>query len=247
MIVAAHPDDETIGAGSQLRLFSDPRIVHVTDGAPRNEADAHAAGCATREQYARVRRAEFLAVLQLAGIDAGRAAELCFTDQEAMLHLPEITARIAEMLERYRPVSVFTHPYEGGHPDHDATAFAVHAACRMAATPPLIMEFTSYHDAGGRMVTGEFLPGDSDVIEIHVTGPARILKERMFACYATQKHMLVNFPVSQERFRAAPEYDFTRPPYRGPLLYERFGWASGERFRALAASAMEALGLHQPI
>ncbi len=36
MIVVAHPDDETIGLGAQLRRFEDALLVHVTDGAPRD-------------------------------------------------------------------------------------------------------------------------------------------------------------------------------------------------------------------
>jgi len=247
LIVAAHQDDEVIGTGSLLPCFSDPRIVHVTDGAPRNEADAHAAGCGSREHYARLRRAELLSALQLAGIDGARALELCFIDQEAMLHLADIAVRVAELVRQYRPACVFTHPYEGGHPDHDATAFAVHAACSMVDDPPTIIEFTSYHGAEGAMVTGQFLPNGGEITEISLTDSARQLKRKMFDCYATQQHMLIHFDIAAERFRAAPGYDFTRPPHGGMLLYERFGWASGERFRALASEALQRLAIHQPI
>ena len=40
---------------------------------------------------------------------------------------------------------VITHPYEGGHPDHDACAFAARAAVRHSANKAKLMEFTSYH------------------------------------------------------------------------------------------------------
>jgi hypothetical protein len=55
--------------------------------------------------------------------------------------------------------------------------------------------------------------------------------------------MLRRFPVDEERFRAAPVYDFSQPPHAGKLLYEHFNWGmTGERWRSLAAGAAQALG-----
>src|SRR5688572_25105634 len=36
MIIVAHQDDESVGAGSRLCKLTDAWVVHVTDGAPRN-------------------------------------------------------------------------------------------------------------------------------------------------------------------------------------------------------------------
>jgi hypothetical protein len=47
MIVVAHPDDETIGMGAQLRRFNDALLVQLTDGAPRDGHDANAHGTST--------------------------------------------------------------------------------------------------------------------------------------------------------------------------------------------------------
>src|SRR6476646_4862382 len=35
-ILAAHPDDETIGASALLARFDEPQVIYLTDGAPRN-------------------------------------------------------------------------------------------------------------------------------------------------------------------------------------------------------------------
>ena len=34
IVVAAHPDDETAGAGALLAELADPLVVHATDGSP---------------------------------------------------------------------------------------------------------------------------------------------------------------------------------------------------------------------
>jgi hypothetical protein len=91
------------------------------------------------------------------------------------------------------------------------------------------------------METGAFLPG-APVTEVRLTEAAGERKHRMFGCFATQREMLDNFAIGVERFRPAPEYDFTAPPHAGLLFYEQFDWGmTGERFRALAARALEDL------
>jgi LmbE family N-acetylglucosaminyl deacetylase len=240
--VVAHPDDETIGMGGLLPELKQPVLVHLTGGSPADPAAARNAGFPTPEDYAQARRREFLAAIQLAGIPPERAWEIGLTDQQVGLHLVEAARRLASIFAATRPVLVFTHPYEGGHPDHDATAFAVHAACRLTADPPAILEFTSYHSGDGAMETGRFLPGATDVTEISLSEDARCLKRKMFDCFDSQRQMLSNFPIGTERFRPAPEYDFTVPPHAGQLFYEQFDWGmTGERFRALARQALRAL------
>ncbi|MEO5568891.1 MAG: hypothetical protein ABIR92_10385, partial [Gemmatimonadaceae bacterium] len=57
---------------------------------------------------------------------------------------------------------MLTHPYEGGHSDHDSTAFAVHLATGMllreGRRAPIILELTSYHNYGGARRLFSFLP-----------------------------------------------------------------------------------------
>jgi len=63
MIVVAHPDDETMGMGAQLCRLDDALLVHATDGAPRDECGARAAGFASATEYAAARKAEVRAAL----------------------------------------------------------------------------------------------------------------------------------------------------------------------------------------
>jgi len=253
VVVAAHPDDEVIGAGARLPQLRTAWFLHVTDGSPANLSDALAAGCPTREEYARQRRRELHAALALAGIDSQQTLALGLDDQEVSWHLPALVNTLAEVLNRLRPEVVLTHPYEGGHPDHDATALGVHAACRrlrrQAVPVPALVEMTSYHAGPEGMRVGEFLrAGSGKVITLVLSEAERAFKQRLFECYRSQRKVLSSFPTACERFRLAPCYDFTRAPHEGRLFYENFDWGmTGARWRSLAATCLEALGIAGPL
>ncbi len=247
LMVLAHPDDETVGASSRLTRIEVAALVYVTDGAPRDGHDAHAAGFATIEEYAQARRAETLRALAHAGISSERAAFLDYPDQQAAFNLLPLATDLRRWIVATRPEIILTHPYEGGHPDHDAVAFAVHAA---VATPipeghkqPVIIEFTSYHARGDGWAFGEFLPAP-DVAEraVPLTADGQALKQRLLSCYRSQATTLQGVPLEQERFRIAPTYDFTRPPHEDQVLYERHSWGmTVSNWCALAAAANELL------
>jgi LmbE family N-acetylglucosaminyl deacetylase len=162
--------------------------------------------------------------MALAGVPADRLVALGWPDQEAALHLRELTDDLALRLAGCEVV--LTHAYEGGHPDHDATAFAVrHAAERMGPGAPAIVEMPFYRAGGEGRLAQSFAPapgGDETVIAL---GPDEVrLKERVFAAHATQREVLGWFSTATERFRPARRYDFRALPNGGALLYEQFGW-----------------------
>lgn len=248
MLVLAHPDDETVGAASLLPALTTATFVYVTDGAPRDDRDARRAGCATREAYAERRQGETLSALESVGVARHRVEFVDCVDQEAAIQLPMLIRWLEILIREQRPSIVLTHPYEGGHPDHDACAFVVHTiAERLAAAGeprPIVAEFTSYHANGaGGWTFGEFLSArGEDVIERKLSAAERNLKRRLIGCYRSQRSVLQHVPLDLERFRVAPEYDFSAPPHRGRLLYETFGWEiSGARWREHAARALHDL------
>lgn len=251
VLVAAHPDDEIIGAGLALSSLPKGWVIHVTDGAPRNMDDAFSLGFATRQEYARVRRAEAIAGLAFCGVAEQHAVELGFVDQEASLNLTRIAATLRDQFQAIQPSMVVTHAYEGGHPDHDATAFGVHAACRLCFSirgiAPTIIEFGSYHARGDDVAVLEFLPNGGEVKRVALSAEAQQLKRRMIRAHATQRLVIERFPVEYECFRQAPSYDFTKPPHQRSLYYEKYDWGmSGERFRRLATNAIKELNLEYP-
>jgi LmbE family N-acetylglucosaminyl deacetylase len=254
MLVAAHPDDETVGAGSRLPRLAQARFVCVTDGAPRNGEDAARHGLLPAE-YARARRLELQTVLVRCGIAPGRLQSLDCPDQQASLQLAPLAQRLAQSMQEDGIEAVLTQPYEGGHPDHDATAFIVHAAAallrKQGGHAPDIVEMASCHRGPDGVRTCGFLPapdGQDARVMVELSPEEQRFKADLIACFATQRQTLRDFPVDSEGFRPAPSYDFSRPPHPGTLHYELYPWGmSGEGFRLLAKEAMEQLGLEAPL
>lgn len=246
-IVVAHPDDEAIGAGAILRGFPNTTVIHVTDGAPGDVEYARRRGFETREGYAEARRREVVAALQVVGIPADQILGLGFVDGEAAWHLVDLCERMTDLFDDMRPEIVLTHPYEGGHSDHDSTAFAVHLAAgilrREGLQAPIIMELTSYHNYEGRRRLFDFLPFQNTVVRTHqLTEEDREVKRRMFDEFTSQQTLLQTIPIEIERFRQAPRYLFTVPPHEGELDYERLcSKVTGAQWRDQAERALALL------
>jgi LmbE family N-acetylglucosaminyl deacetylase len=234
LVVVAHPDDETVGAGALLSRHPDAWIVHATDGAPRDPRFRARSFSGTREHYARARRGELEAAMALAGIGPERLRCLGIADQEAVFEIPRMIEEIRRAVREIEPGALLTLAYEGGHPDHDAVAMAV----REAAEGIEIFETPLYHAQPGaeRMVVQEFLPGPPEIL-LPLTEEERFLKGRMIATFATQQETLRAFlPPRDERFRPAPLHDFSHSPHAGRLQYEIWGFPiTGKDWREAAA------------
>ena len=226
-VVAAHPDDETIGAGASLGLLQSFVLVHVTDGAPRSGYDARAAGYVSPAAYAAARRAELSAALDAGGVEA-KLVELGVLDQGATAVMADTARRLADLFAACRVEAVLTHAYEGGHPDHDATAWSVHEAVRLGPARPDVFEMLSYHAGpGGGIETDRFLPcSDSAAapLVVALSSAEQARKRAMLGCFASQTATLAAFGTGHEAFRPAPRYDFAAPPHAGPAYYDGFDW-----------------------
>jgi N-acetylglucosamine malate deacetylase 2 len=244
LLIAAHPDDETIGAAIRISRTPGIRIVHVTEGSPDNPADAIAAGFSTREAYAAARHQETLRALALANVPPDAVTNLHFTDQKIAFELESLTFRLLGLFEQFRPQIVLTHPYEGGHPDHDSIAFACHSAKTLHELEHPdsafhLLEFTSYHADAGGITTYEFLPSVINEYRNILTLAERELKITMLRQFTSQQKTLEPFMQPEvEPVRRAPRYDFRKAPHHGRLFYEYFDWGiDGVTWRDLAHDA----------
>lgn len=253
LAVFAHPDDEVLALGGQLSRLGGIRLLHVTDGAPADLTDARANGFSRREDYAAARKRELLTAVSMAGLGLDALFAFQAMDQTAARRMPELARSLLAILHAFDISLVITHAYEGGHPDHDATSFIVHAACSLAVrhggTAPEIVECPLYHARKGEWARQEFAGGASGTSEMAVgLEPAAAERKRaMLEAHATQRRTLAPFfGIGIERFRAAPHYDFAQLPNSGELLYESFGWElDGGAWQRLAEDARRELDLPQ--
>jgi LmbE family N-acetylglucosaminyl deacetylase len=240
VLVVAHADDESLWAGGVFLRARDLLLIHATDSAPRDMADAARLGYARREGYAQARTTELDRALAALGVTAERRG-YGLADQEAALHMTELVERLAQDLAGCD--IVITHPYEGGHPDHDALALAVTLAVerlgRRGHTPAHV-EFACYHLAEGERRFGRFWPDPRCPEQVRdLAGPERERINAAIAAHVTQAGVVDGWRPSVESWRAAPAYDFTAPPPPGRALYDGFSWAmTSARWRALAADAL---------
>jgi len=246
LVLAAHPDDEAIGASVLLSRFPQASVAFLTDGAPRDTRFWSAGVKGSRQEYAETRRKEALHALHHAGISEQRVFWLGGVDQEAVFEISVLAQRFSKLTKEMRPEIVVTHPYEGGHPDHDSAAVIARIAISLLGISPLLLEMTSYHARDSQFVTGEFLNADTQSeICFELQSADRERKRRMIDAYASQRLVLENFPINCERLRLATEYNFSEPPHSGKLWYECMGWPmTGSRWRELASSALAGLQEH---
>lgn len=205
LVLTAHPDDETISMGGALCLLEDAVIVQVTTGVHRDDPD-----------YARVvdrRQAE-----RRAAFAAARwgwpVVDLNAAGREAMDGLGLRTALLAELIGRYAPDAIWTHPYEGGHLDHDSAAWMGQHVATTSARPIARLEFASYFSTARDQVFGRFWPDDAcPALEVPLS-PFRLARKRAaIAAYESQASILRKFKTPEiEAYRAAPVYNFAAAP-----------------------------------
>jgi LmbE family N-acetylglucosaminyl deacetylase len=135
MVIAPHPDDESVATGGALRVAvsagAEVRVVYVTDGennpwAQRATELRWRISHHDRVRWGARRRREALAALKCLGVPSSSARFLGFPDQrvtEALLGGPhEAVERLAEEVAGWRPTVLFMPSLEDRHPDHGATA-----------------------------------------------------------------------------------------------------------------------------
>ncbi|RDH76417.1 PIG-L family deacetylase [Mycolicibacterium moriokaense] len=130
VLVAAHPDDETLGLGATAAMLSrrgvTVQIVAVTDG----EA-AYPDTPDGREGLARLRRDELKAAAHRLGLP--KPIFLRMPDGEVATHEMRLTIRLEALLAGFDPGAWCAATWRGdGHPDHEATGRAAAAAARSA-------------------------------------------------------------------------------------------------------------------
>lgn len=133
-VVAAHPDDETLGLGATIAQLAavgvDVQVVSASDGGAAHPD----ASVAERVGLEGVRRDELLRAAGVLGV--GAPLSLGLPDGQLAEHEHHLAGLLGEILSDRPPGSWCAATWRGdGHPDHEAVGRAAATACvRTGAT-----------------------------------------------------------------------------------------------------------------
>lgn len=229
MLIMAHPDDETGGAGFLLQRLSDAMVVFCTDGAP--DEPWFWRSCESREAYAAVRRKEALEALSIAGVKGvsflSSSKPTDFRDQKLHTVLSTAIEMVDRLVRWYVPESIITTAYEGGHPDHDSCSFICSEVGRRNGVR--VYEVPLYHrDAEGQLCYQTFAESTGEEVVVRPTTREFLEKQEMVKRYKSQSDLGLFAASGIEHFRPQKAYDFSRPP-ASIINYELWGWRISSR------------------
>lgn len=227
LLLVAHQDDEVIAASRILVAAPHVTLAHATDGVTPRDASARSLG-ATRD-------AELAAALDALGCAPERIG-FGLPDGGLVEHLAALTAGLVQRLDRFDVV--VTHAFEGGHPDHDARAVALDAACRRVRTAPLRLEFPIYAREGESARLLAFPSASRDGLKLPLDETAQARKISALAAFASQRHVVERFPTDREALRRAALLKVEAPRDPATLLWARGDRQLEERWRKAAMAAV---------
>lgn len=144
LVVAAHPDDETIAVGCHMAFHQqagqDLVVVYGTNGrgnwkTVRDKAWATVA----------MRQREALSALQIIDVPSGNVGFLGYPDGGAYRYFTYLVNDLETCMNAAHPELVYVHGFEGGHEDHDIMNLAVRAALARVALAPRVQEWAEYN------------------------------------------------------------------------------------------------------
>lgn len=181
IVVAAHPDDETLGFGASMVTLAERgvrvQVVAASDGG----ASHHGIGLLERLHLERTRRGELHEATRALGIPAPIC--LGMPDGELSEHEQRLEDLLTEILEARSNRTWIAATWRGdGHPDHEAVGRAAAAAAQRCGAELLEYPIWMWHWA---------TPGDVAVPwdRLRVVPPAAHAHDRKAAaarCYRSQ-------------------------------------------------------------
>jgi len=152
VLVAPHPDDETLGCGGYLAQCRDAgRRVHVIVLTQGEKLFSHGLGIHTDpspEQVRDMRREETLQATAILGLEPAEVRFLDYADRSLSGCEAEVAACLVPLLRDVAPAEVLCTGPQEGHPDHRAASAIVRLACAQAAPQAAIRWYITTLAAG---------------------------------------------------------------------------------------------------
>lgn len=189
VVVAAHPDDETIGVGATIfrhrKTGATVDIIFTTNG----RGWSWTASGRVQKNIVDRRRQEAEKALGLIGIPADHIHCLGFPDRGLHRFLAPLGREIHSTLSWLQPDLIYTQGFEGGHIDHDITSLVVQCEAKTLGIP--VYEWAEYNQ--------EYQIGTEDIsfpqrshqfsppIPQRLTAEEVWIKGMMLKCYASEE------------------------------------------------------------
>lgn len=134
MVLAPHPDDETLGCGAVIARAraagAHVVVVVVTDGRHSSPSTI-----VEPQLLARMRTAELYLACRILGVSDENVIQLDHEDGTLSGCIPQLADELAMLLAEQRPETVFVTCAEDTHSDHQALHQALRLALRRSAVP----------------------------------------------------------------------------------------------------------------
>lgn len=145
LVIAPHPDDESLGCGGTIALLRqrgyDVHVLFVSDGTMSHpNSPSYPA-----ERLRDLREAEAVDALRILNLPPDKAIFLRLKDRRVPTTdqpgFAEAVTSMRAVLERTNPATVFVPWRRDPHPDHRASWQLLRAAVTQVANPPRILEY----------------------------------------------------------------------------------------------------------
>ncbi|HEY3326285.1 MAG TPA: PIG-L family deacetylase [Novimethylophilus sp.] len=214
LVLAVHPDDETLGAGGLLQQAvaagAAVRVVFITDGDNNPWPQRLLERCwrisaADRARWGQRRRQEALAALEMLGVARQQAVFLGLPDQGItglLIGAPaQVIAALRDEIAGWQPSLLVVPSLQDAHPDHNALAVLIDQAMAQLPATQVRPQLFSY------LIHGV---GIFDVAEYSVSLSPQQLdrKRRAILCHDTQmalgRRRFLRYAQPQEKFLHVP-------------------------------------------
>lgn len=140
LVVAPHPDDETVGVGALIArkraAGTAVDVVVVTDG-----RHGQSSRYVSPAELAALREAETIAACAMLGVEAERLHFLRFEEGTLWRALDTVAAALAKLIAAVDPDEVLVTSHLDWHPDHRAANAATRAAVTSSGREPLLWAY----------------------------------------------------------------------------------------------------------
>ncbi|MGE3361161.1 MAG: PIG-L deacetylase family protein [Acidimicrobiia bacterium] len=200
LVVAPHPDDETIGCGATIArkraAGTAVDVAIVCDG-----RHSHTSTVLTPQQLADLRRAESIEACALLGVDEANVHVLGFEELTLWRALDDVADALAALIAEVDPEEILVISDQDWHSDHQATHVATLRAVQRSGFAGRVAAFPVWFWADGpwrtvpvaalgrtwrELVVGPFAARRLPTAELVRTDEYGERKRRAFTCYRTQ-------------------------------------------------------------